>query len=196
MKKLLSTAALLVACGDPGSGGGDNEQEVITTVQLTFMAAGGLPIVAEFDDPDGDGGAPGTGEPISLTAATSYTLTVAFINRLGTIPEDITLEVEDEGAEHQVFFTGSAVAGPATSNPTAPLTHSYADMDANGLPLGLTNTIVTGAGTGTLTVTLRHMPPEAPPEKSADTAAQVKAGGFTAIGGTTDAMVDFTVTVQ
>jgi hypothetical protein len=194
MKKLLLMATLVAACGEPGHG--DDEQEVISAVQLTFMPAAGLPIVAEFDDPDGDGGGPGTSEPVNLAAGASYTLTIAFINRLGTVPEDITVEVRDEGDEHQVFFTGNAVKGPATANQTAPLTHSYADMDANGFPIGLTNTIATEAGTGTLTVTLRHMPPESPPEKSADTATQVKNGGFTAIGGATDASVDFTVTVQ
>lgn len=192
---LLLALSLVAACGDVG-GDGPQPAELITTVQLTFMAPAGLPIVVEFDDPDGDGGEPGTADPIELAAGATYTLDVAFINRLGTIPEDITEEVRDEAAEHQVFFTGSAVDGPAAGNPGAPLAHSYADMDDNGLPLGLSNTIVASAGTGTLTVTLRHMPPELPPEKSAGAAEAVKTGGFSAIGGSTDAMVDFTVTVQ
>jgi hypothetical protein len=195
MKTILLLAIVLGACSGV-DGGDDNIEELISTVQLTFMPPSGLPIVAEFDDPDGDGGNPGTSEPINLAAGASYTLTVAFINRLGTIPEDITLEVRDEGTAHQVFFTGTAVNSPATSNTSAPLTQSYADMDANGLPLGLTNMITTAAGTGQLTVTLRHMPPELPPEKSADTATVVKNGGFDAIGGSTDASVNFDVTVQ
>lgn len=191
---LLLALSLVAACGDVG--GSQNSEEVITTVQLTFMAPGGLPIVVEFDDPDGDGGEPGVSDPIDLAAGTTYTLAIAFINRLGTIPEDITEEVRDEAAEHQVFLTGSAVDGPAAATPGAPLAHSYADTDDNGLPLGLANTIVTSAGTGTLTVTLRHMPPELPPEKSAGAAEAVKTGGFSAIGGSTDATVDFAVTVQ
>lgn len=197
MKKLPLLLVALAACGDPGDGtGGDNEQEVITTVQLTFTPAGGVPLVFEFDDPDGDGGSPGTADPIELPAGASYTVDVAFINGLGTVPEDITLEVADEATEHQVFFTGTAVNGPATANTSAPLVHSYADMDANGLPIGLTNTIATQAGSGTLTVTLQHMPPEQPPAKSADTTEAVKSGGFSAIGGEPDAKVDFPVTVQ
>jgi hypothetical protein len=191
---LLLTTVLVTACGDDGDVGPENE--FITTVKLTFMPPGGAATTAEFDDPDGDGGDPGTSQPVNLAAGTTYALAVAFENRLGTVPEDITLEVRDEGDEHQVFLTGSAVNGPATSNPAAPLTHSYTDMDANGLPIGLTNTIAASAGTGTLTVTLRHMPPELPPGKSADTAMQVKTGGFGAIGGNTDATVDFAVTVQ
>ncbi|HEY5923628.1 MAG TPA: hypothetical protein VIV11_18230 [Kofleriaceae bacterium] len=189
------TAVLLAAC----SGCDDettNAPEYITTVQLAFMPASGTPVMAEFDDPDGDGGNPGTSQPVNLANATTYTLTVKFLNRLETPEEDITPEVSDEGFQHQLFFTGTAVNGPATTNPSAPLTHSYADMDSNGLPVGLTNTIVAATGTGTLTVTLRHMPPELPPEKSADSATQVRTGGFAAIGGSTDAQVDFAVTVQ
>jgi hypothetical protein len=46
-----------------------------------------------------------------------------------------------------------------------------------------------------LVVTLRHMPPEQPPEKAADSLDLVKAGGINAIGGSTDATVTFAVTV-
>lgn len=190
--RFLLATALLAACDDKGT----DSEELITTVQLAFMPASGATVTAEFDDPDGDGGSPGTSEPIQLANGTTYTLTVAFKNRLETPEEDITAEVSDEGFQHQLFFTGSAVNGPATSNPAAPLTHSYADMDENGLPIGLTNTIVAATGTGELTVTLRHMPSELPPGKSADTATQVKTGGFAAIGGSTDVQVSFDVTVQ
>jgi hypothetical protein len=120
---------------------------------------------------------------------------VKFLNRLATPEEDITAEVNDEATNHMLFFTGTAVDGPASNHPGAPLTQSYADMDANGLPIGLANTIVASAGAGPFTVTLRHMPPEEPPVKSADTAMQVKTSGFDMIGGSTDASVDFMVTV-
>jgi hypothetical protein len=133
---------------------------------------------------------------VSLANNATYTLTVKFLNRLEMPEEDITVEVRDEGFQHQLFFTGTAVNGPATDNPNAPLTQSYADMDMNGLPLGLTNTIMAKTGTGTMTVTLRHMPPEEPPMKAADSAMKVKTSGFDAIGGSTDAQVDFAVTVQ
>jgi hypothetical protein len=190
---LLCLSTVTPACGHDDHGHSDNE--VISRVTLVFTpSAGNTQQMFSFDDPDGDGGTPGTSEPIQL-AAGSYSMSVAFFNALGTVAEDITLEVRDEGVEHQVFFTGSAVVGPATTNTTGPLMHSYADTDANGLPLGLTNTFVASSGTGELIVTLRHMPPEQPPEKSADTAAQVASGGFAAIGGSTDAQVTFQVTV-
>jgi hypothetical protein len=151
--------------------------------------------VATFNDPDGDGGAAPTVDPVNLTPGT-YTLTVQFQNRLAMPQEEITDEVRDEQNFHLLLFTGTAVVGPATTNTTGPLMQSYADMDHNGLPIGLTDNIVASAGTGQLTVTLRHMPPEEPPVKSADTVMQVKSGGVDSIGGSTDAQVNFTVTVQ
>lgn len=193
---LVAPTSLLVACGDDGGGGG-NENEVITTVALTFTpTGGGAAIVAEFDDPDGDGGAAPTVDPVDLIAGVTYAMTVGFENRLETPPEVITDEVRDESDVHQIFLTGTAIDGPATSNPTASLTHTYADQDANGLPIGLASTIAAAAGTGTMTVTLRHMPPvNGAAVKTATAAADVEAGGFAAIGGTTDAQVDFAVTV-
>jgi hypothetical protein len=187
------SCAALTACSDDG--GAENANEVITTVVLTFTPASGTAVTATFNDPDGDGGGAPTIDPVNLTAG-NYTLTVQFQNRLVTPPEEITEEVSDEHNVHLLLFTGTAVVGPATSNTTGPLTQSYGDMDDNGFPIGLTDTIVARAGTGQLTVTLRHMPPEEPPVKAADTVTLVKTGGVDSIGGSTDAQVTFNVTVQ
>lgn len=182
------------ACSDD-DGGSTNENEVITTVVLRFAPTSGDAVTATFNDPDGDGGAAPTVDPVSLTPG-NYTLTVQFQNRLVTPPEDITEEVSEEHDVHLLLFTGSAVVGPATTNTAGPLTQSYADTDGNGLPVGLTDNIVASAGTGQLTVTLRHMPPEEPPVKSSSTVMDVKTGGVESIGGSTDAQVNFAVTVQ
>lgn len=189
---------LLAACGEDDDHGHGHEQEVITTVTLTFTPpGGGAPIVAEFDDPDGDGGAPPTVDAITLEAGTTYAVTVGFENRLEAPAEDITLEIRDEAEDHQVFFTGTAVDGPASAQPAAPLAHTYVDTDADGLPLGLANQIVASAGTGQLTLTLRHLPAvNGVATKTADLATQVREHGFAAIGGETDAQVTFDVTVQ
>ncbi len=190
---LAISGCVLAACGDDG--GSTNENEVITTVILNFAKAGGSPVVATFNDPDGDGGAAPSIDPVNLTPG-NYTLTVQFQNRLVTPLEEITDEVNGEHDVHLLLFTGTAVVGPATSNTTGPLMQSYSDMDDNGLPIGLANAIVASAGTGQLTVTLRHMPPEEPPVKSATTVMGVKTGGIDSIGGSTDAQVNFSVTVQ
>jgi hypothetical protein len=184
----------IAACGDDGTIPDNNE--VITTVALGFTPTGGAATVFEFDDADGPGGAAPMIDPIAIAPGTS-TLTIRFLNRLEDPPEEITDEVDDESDQHQLFFTGTAVNGPATNNPGAPLTQTYADTDSNGLPVGLDNTITATAGTGTLTVTLRHLPPiNGTAVKVPDLAAQVKAGGVESIGGSTDASVTFTVTVQ
>ena len=192
----LALSPVLTGCGGD-DGGTINPQEVITTVTLTFTpAGGGAAIVAEFDDPDGDGGAAPSIDPIDLVAGTTYTTTVGFQNRLEDPAEEITDEIRDEAAEHQLFFTGTAVDGPASAHPGAPLTHTYADTDANLLPIGLGNTIVAAAGTGQLTLTLRHLPPvNDVATKTATVAEQVKTAGFAGIGGETDAQVNFDVTV-
>jgi hypothetical protein len=197
----LSASGLILALGALGAcddgGGSSNENELITTVTLTFAPeGGGAAVIAAFDDPDGDGGQAPTVDSIDLTDGTTYTLTVTFANRLEDPPEDITEEVADESDEHQVFFTGTAVDGPASDNPGAPLTHAYDDEDPNGLPVGLTSTIVAATGTGALTVTLRHLPPiNDTAVKTAEVAMQVADGGFSAIGGSSDAQVDFLVAV-
>jgi hypothetical protein len=186
--------SLATACGSDD--GGEDLPEVITTVVLTFTPPGDGPdIVVEFDDPDGPGGDPATIDPIELTAG-EYGLAIGFENRLEDPPEIITDEIRDEAEQHQVFLTGDAVDGPASDQPGAPFTHAYADEDLNTLPVGLTNTITAATGTGTLTVTLRHLPPiDGNPTKTATTAADVRAGGFSAIGGQSDAQVDFPATI-
>jgi len=189
-------AVSVAACGDDG--GTENPEEVITTVTLTFTPmGGGTTVTASVDDPDGPGGNAPTIDPVNLANGKTYATTVRFLNKLETPPEEITTEVMDESDVHQVFFTGTGVKGPATSNTTGPLTHTYGDMDANGFPLGLTNTIVAATGTGPLTITLRHMPPvNDTPVKTGTLADTVKTGGIAALPGDTDVNVTFTATVQ
>lgn len=191
----LALATLAAACSDDG--GTTNAEEVINTITLTFTPTTGAPVVAVWNDPDGDGGAPPTIDSIGLVAGTTYTTTVRFQNTLETPPEEITDEVRDEGDQHQVFFTGPAVNGPASNQPAAALTHTYGDQDVGGLPIGLTNTVVVGsAAGGDLILTLRHMPPiNGTPVKTAAAAMTVRDSGFTAIGGENDAQVTFQVAI-
>lgn len=172
-------------------------KKIITTVILNFETTAGIAASQDFiyDDPDGYGVIEPTIEPINLIAS-NFTLAVEFQNRLETPFDDITADVLDKSGEYLLVFTGSAVVGPASTNETGPLLQGYADMDASGLPLGLTNTIAATPGTGTLIITLRHMPPEEPPTKSIDTLMQVKTGGVDAIGGSTAGQVAFSVNVR
>ncbi len=191
----LALATLAAACSDDG--GTTNAEEVINTITLTFTPATGAPRVAVWNDADGDGGAAPTIDSIGLLAGTTYATTVRFQNTLEAPPEEITDEVRDEGDQHQVFFTGTAVNGPASNQPTAALTHTYGDVDVGGLPIGLTNTIVVASGAGgDLVLTLRHLPPvNGTPVKTAAAAMTVRDSGFTALGGENDAQVTFPVAI-
>jgi hypothetical protein len=187
--------ALLAACGsDPGL---PDPPEVVTTVTLTFTrTGGGAPIVFVADDPDGEGPELPVADPVRL-ARGQYTLDITFENRLETPAVNITDEVVREATHHQVFLVGSAVGGPASQNPSAALGHTYADMDANGDPIGLSNTIAANGGAGSMIVILRHLPPiDGMPAKTPDIADQARAGGVSAIAGENDVNLTFNVAVQ
>jgi hypothetical protein len=160
-----------------------NEEEVITTVRVTLVG-GGQTITLESKDLDGgDGPNPPELTPIggaTLVAGTTYTGTTTFLNELTNPVDNITEEVEEEGADHQVFYQLPPSIGTVT----------YTDVDANGRPVGLNFTLVAGnsGSTGTLTVTLRHLPNK--------TASGVSGGDITNAGGNTDAAVTFSVAVN
>jgi hypothetical protein len=157
-----------------------NEEEVITTVTTT-LTGGGQVITLTSRDLDGDGpNAPVVTVSGNLVAGTTYTGTTTFLNELESPAEDITIEVEEEGADHQVFYQLASSVGTVT----------YTDTDENGKPIGLNFTLVAGTSgtTGTLTVTLRHLP-----NKSA---TGVSAGDITNAGGNTDAEVSFPITIN
>lgn len=157
-----------------------NEEEVITTVTTTLVG-GGQTITLTSRDLDGDGpNAPVVTVSGNLTAGTTYTGSTTFLNELESPAEDITVEVEEEGADHQVFYQLPSTIGTVT----------YTDTDTNGKPIGLNFTLVAGTSgsTGILTVTLRHLPNK--------TASGVSGGDITNAGGNTDAAVNFSVAVN
>ena len=201
----LTALTLIASCGDDvghddhdhDHHGHDHENEVMTTLKLTFAGSDGNSAVFTWADPEDDGSP--VIDDISLTNGETYTVTLEVINELEDPAEDITPEISDEKDEHQVFFTGTAVKGPAnTANDAAVIEHSYSDTDNNGFPIGLTNSFVaTSAGTGVLNVVLRHMPPvNGTPVKTGDLAGVMDGGKVTDLPGSTDISVDFNVSVQ
>lgn len=177
----------------------DHEHEVITTVVLSFSSQADDSEILEFvwADPENDGSP--VVDDIVLEDGVAYDVYVEFLNGLEDPAEDITPEIADEAEEHQIFFTGSGVEGPATgSNDDAVVSHAYLDADTEGLPVGLENEIVSlTAGSGELILTLRHMPEESgSPVKVEGAAEDVAEGGFSSIGGANDVSVTFSITVE
>jgi hypothetical protein len=159
----------------------DNEAELITTVRLKFTSGANVSTFS-FRDLDGAGGNMPVVDNISLVNGRTYTLDIEVLNESNPSKVDnITAEILEEGAEHQFFFTGAAVANL--------LSIAYNDKDANSLPIGLKNNVtVRGTGSGQLIVTLRHKPNKA--------GANVANGQIGNAGGETDVEVAFNVTVQ
>lgn len=160
-----------------------NPEELITTVNVTFTNTADASDVAmaTFRDLDGEGGDdPVITDPPALSANSTYTVTIQFLNEQETPAENVTEEVEDEDFAHQVFY----VAGTGLN-----LTYAYNDQDDNQNPVGLTGTATTGAaGTGDLTITLIHEPVK--------TASGVSEGNPTNAGGEVDVEVTFSITIQ
>ncbi len=173
---LLATAVLFVACEDDDDDDEPiNEQEVITTVQVTFTNQA-TNQVATFAarDTDGDGGNPPLIDDIVLEERQTYNVSVEFLDESDPSDiEDITEEVMEEDLEHLVcYFTDGQV--PAPSN---------LSQDSEGNTLGLTALLNTGnTGAGTFRVVLRHEP-----EKTSADPCDT---------GETDADVTFDVTIQ
>lgn len=160
-----------------------NEEEVITTVTVTLTPeGGGTPVVLTSRDLDGDGpNAPVITSTGSVLALTTYNGTVSLLNELSNPVDNISLEVEEEGVDHQFFFSASGgLSG----------TFAYTDEDENGDPIGLAFKFTASANpqSGNLTVILRHEPNKA--------AANVTSGDITNAGGETDVQVVFPVTVE
>ncbi len=150
---LLGASAMLVQCNKANDVEPVDENELITTIRLSFMEAG-VPTAQTFTyrDVDGDGGnPPATFEKIVLKANTTYTLNVGVLDESKTPSVDITKEILEDAAEHLFVFA---------PNPSTLLTYAYGDKDERNLPIGLKGTVSTGkAGMGKLKVQLRHQPP-------------------------------------
>ena len=156
-----------------------NEEEVISTV-IAIFTDGNSTITLTSKDLDGDG----PNEPVitisgPFASNTTYAGTVQFWNELEDPAEDITVEVEEEALEHQVFYSATNSIG----------SFSYGDMDSDGNPIGLIYSFSTNdTANGAITITLRHEP-----NKDGD---GVSDGNIANAGGETDVQVTFNVAVE
>lgn len=155
----LGASALLFSSCKKDKAEEENEEEVITTLQLTFVpVGGGTTVTYKYDDADGPGGANPTKDEIVLQPNKNYNVAVQLLNKTVNPAEDITAEVAAEADAHRFYYEPSGASNITVSN---------LDNDGNGVPVGINSTWTTGAAaTGTIKVTLRHYAGN-PPNKAA-----------------------------
>ncbi|WP_181307290.1 type 1 periplasmic binding fold superfamily protein [Rufibacter sp. XAAS-G3-1] len=175
---LLFAASVFMAssCSNDEDPAPTNEEELITTLQLTMVPqGGGTTVTATYRDLDGDGGQAPAVTGAQLAANKTYAVTVQVLDESKTPAEDITEEVEEEGDEHQFFYVVSSGLN---------LSVAYNDTDSNNRPVGIhTRITTTTASAGNLQVVLKHQP-------------NLKSATSTINTGETDAEVTFPVTIQ
>lgn len=182
---LFLSALVFTACSNDDDPEVVNEEELITTVTATFVPdGGGNTIELKSQDLDGDGGnAPVVTVSGNFQQNKIYRGSVTFKNEFVNPAEDITVEIAEEGDEHQIFYVKTGTLNTLTYGAAA------SNLDVNGLPIGLQSVFTTtGVATGTLTIVLRHEPNK--------NAAGVSTGDITNAGGSTDASVTFNIIVE
>ncbi|MGB3773738.1 MAG: type 1 periplasmic binding fold superfamily protein, partial [Leeuwenhoekiella sp.] len=139
-----------------------NEEEVITTMNVTLTAPGGDVITFQSRDLDGDGpNAPVITVSGPLAVNTIYSGEVELLNQTETPADNITLEVMEENEEHQLFFSNTDALDVSFAYADTENDYdddaSNDDDDAN--PVGILFTLSTvEASSGTVSITLIHEP--------------------------------------
>jgi hypothetical protein len=172
---LFISSLVITSCSDDDEIEDPNQEELITTVTYT-LTNGNDVVTLKFTDLDGEGGNDGTYAVSGpFTAGASYTGSIKLENETEVPAENITVEIEEEDDEHEFFFTSTV----------ADLTIQKTDEDGNGNPVGLETSLNAGtAGSGSITVVLKHEPTKPNDGTSADA------------GGSTDIEITFNVSVQ
>ena len=145
------------------------------TITLTPSDASGS-VTLQTQDLDGDGpNAPDVTVSGNLKSGVLYNGAIVLLNETESPAENATMEIEEEGKEHQFFFTvGSGLD----------ITTEYLNFDSDGNPLGTKFSLIArSAGNGLMTVTLRHEPKK-------------PNSGLEDAGGGTDLEASFNVTVE
>ena len=137
-----------------------NEEEIITTMKLTFVpVGGGTTLTYQFRDPDGAGGTAPTQDEIVLEPTKTYNVSVLLLNETVAPAKAVALEVAEEADAHRFYYEAQAASNIAVSG---------LNTDGNGVPVGITSTWTTGTiANGKIKVTLRHYG-GTPPGKAAD----------------------------
>lgn len=153
------------------------DNELITTVGLQFVdASTASATIVRWEDLDGDGGDNPIIGFLTLDANTTYNFSFSEITNASKSPaESILEEIEEKATEHLFYYeTGTSDF----------VFHDF-NLDSNNAPLGTTASVTTKVtSSGTLTVTLRHMP------------VNKSATDLNTIGGSTDIQIGIPYKIQ
>jgi hypothetical protein len=167
----LLAATFLTSCS-PDEPEAILEQELITTVELTFRSSSEVDQIVRWSTTSANS------ESITLKANSEYQVEIAFYDESDPADiEDITEEVIEEADEHQVFYEFSGITIPFVQGGSDAL-----DEDQN--PVFIHTVWSTGEiGNGVVSVYLIHEP---------TTKTSTSRDGF---GGETDVAVDIPLVV-
>lgn len=156
MKKylpILMTAILFIACKKDGDIHPTDDNELITRVELKFTdVTAKTTLTYTFQDKDGDPKtAPEKFDKIVLNKGVTYSVSVGVYDDTKSPVMDITQEINEEADVHLFVYKAT---------PASLLTTTILDKDKNGLPIGLSSSVLTQstAGSGKLNLLLKHQP--------------------------------------
>lgn len=159
-----------------------HEEELITTVRLIVTNSSGFNKTFNYKVDNGIGSANPTTpviDDIVLSANTHYDVVVEVWNESETPAEDVTEEVKEESHHHLFLYQSTPASGAGSIH------FHDGNKDDEGAPFNQTIGFHTrDAGSGSLTVTLKHEPTD----KNATDPASA--------GGETDAQAIFPVTLN
>ena len=130
-----------------------DDNELITRVELKFTdVTAKTTLTYTFQDKDGDPKtAPEKFDKIVLNKGVTYSVSIGVYDDTKSPVMDITQEINEEADVHLFVYK---------TTPASLLTTTILDKDKNGLPIGLSSSILTQstAGTGKLNLLLKHQP--------------------------------------
>ena len=156
MKKylpILLAVILCMSCKKDDEIQPTDDNELITRVELTFTdVAAKSSVTYSYQDKDGDPTTtPEKFDKIVLHKGLTYSVSIGVYDDTKSPVKDITEEIAEESDVHLFVFK---------TTPAALLTITILDKDANGLPIGLSSSVLTQSttGSGKLNLLLKHQP--------------------------------------
>jgi hypothetical protein len=131
----------------------EDDNELITTVELTFTDVNKKSSTFSFQDKDGDAKtSPEKFDKITLDKNMEYSLNIQIYDETKNPRKDITEEIKVEGDVHLFIYK---------IDPVSLISFKIVDLDKNGLGIGLKSSVKSQnvPGIGKFNLILKHQPP-------------------------------------